>query len=455
MKTSSTEVRKFLSKNALLLAGIVLLISAVFYLFVWRSGPYLLADSKGYLQVAQNLSAGNLSEIQDRVPGFPLILLLTNSFEKPNTILFIVQLISYFVCVFFVFKILTHELPIGFAYIFLIFSVLPPFVEATAQVMTEALTTILILLSFICFYELIKSRKVIFAIILGISSGLLALTRPTFELIPIILLILFIIFWKLSAEKKGWILHCLISIFISTLMIGGYVLFNYIKFDFLCLTPLQGFNLSTKTETYIERIPDSQKVIRDVLLDGRNTVLLADPTHSAVMYIWPTIPKLEEATLLSKTELSKMFQGINIKLILSSPLSYIVEVGHAMAVYTMPSSSDQANFNNNWFQLLWLLLNYVVLAVTIICICGTVGILILTSKKGLSSLLKDHLPILSILFFSVGIVFYNFCISTFFEVGNPRYRLPTDLLIIVFDLISIFAFIKFRKMIKLDNGKTN
>jgi hypothetical protein len=453
MKTSPSEVRKLLSKNALLLAIIILLISTVFYLFVWRDGPYLLADSKGYMQVAQNISAGNLSEIQDRVPAFPLLLLLTNSFEKPNTILFIVQLLSYFVCVFFVFKILTRELPIGFAYVYLIFSVLPPFVEATAQVMTEALTTILILLSFICFYELIKSRKIFYAFILGFTSGFLALTRPTFELIPIILLILFVFIRSLSVEKKGWILHSIISIAISTLMIGGYALYNYIKYDFLCLTPLQGFNLSTKTETYIERIPDDQKVVREVLLIGRNKVLLADPTHSAVMYIWPTIPKLEEATSLSKTELSKMFQGINLKLILSSPLSYIVEVGHAMAVYTMPSSSDQANFNNNWFQLLWLLLNYVVLAVTIICICGTVGILILISKKGLSALLKDHLPILSIFFFSALMIFYNFCISTFFEVGNPRYRLPTDLLIIIFDLISMFAFIKIRKLIKLDIEK--
>ena len=450
MKTASSPKKGFFAKNALILALVILLIALASYLYIWRDAPYLLKDSAGYMQVAQNLVSGNLSGIQDRVPLFPLLLLLTISFEQPNFLLYIVQLVSYFICVFIVFKILTDELPVGFAYLYLIFSILPPLVEATAQVMTEALTTNLILLIFICLYELVKTRKLIFAFGIGIFSGALALTRPTFELMPILLLIVFICILLLAKEKKKWVVQALVSMLSCSVIIGGYALYNYLAFDYFVLTPLQGFNLSTRTETYIERIPDDQKVIRDVLLKTRNELMLSEPTHSAVMYIWTAIPRLEETTSLSEIELSKMLQTVNLKLILSSPLSYIVEVGHSMAIYTMPSASEQANFYNNWFQLLWLLLNYVVLAATLLCVSGAVGILILSSRKSTTTMLKDKLPLFSVYLFCAVIVFYNFCISTFLEVGNPRYRLPTDLLIIIFDLISVYAFIRFRNKNRIE-----
>lgn len=444
MKTTSSPKSHFFEKNALILAAAILLIALAAYLYIWRDAPYLLKDSVGYMQVAQNMALGNLSEIQDRVPIFPLLLLLTNSFEQPNIILYIIQLVSYFIFVFIVYKILVDELPVGFAYVYLLISILPPLVEATAQVMTEALTTNLILLIFICLYELVKTRKFIYALGSGVFSGALALTRPTFELMPILLLLIFVCISLLAKEKKKWVLHSIVSILSCSVIIGGYALYNYLAYDYFVLTPLQGFNLSTRTETYIERIPDDQKTIRDVLLKTRNELMLSEPTHSAVMYIWTAIPRLEEATSLSEIELSKLFQSINFKLIVGSPLSYIVEVGHSMAIYTMPSASEQANFYNNWFQLLWLMLNYVVLAATFVCVCGAMGILILSSQKSTTAMLQNKLPLFSIYLFCTVIVFYNFCISTFLEVGNPRYRLPTDLLIIIFDLISVYAFIRFR-----------
>ena len=50
-----------------------------FYSVVWSNAPVLMPDSGSYLRAAQDLSDFHLDELQERAPGYPLLLLLTGS----------------------------------------------------------------------------------------------------------------------------------------------------------------------------------------------------------------------------------------------------------------------------------------------------------------------------------------------------------------------------------------
>ncbi|HNR46014.1 MAG TPA: hypothetical protein PKO03_03030 [Anaerolineaceae bacterium] len=437
MKKIMESLKSLMDRHRLVSAGLFLFVIAVFYIFIWNDAPYLQPDSIGYMEVAQNLVENNVSTIFERVPFYPLLILLTGSAYQPSFQLFLFQLIGYFISIFLVFVILEKELPYKMALVFLSISVFPPFVEYATYVMTEATTTMLILFDLAFFYWAIKKRNIASSIAVGIISGILPLIRPTFQLIPLLLLFLFLCAIFFYKEKRIF-LYAVIAIMISSIFIVGYAFINYKSYGYFGLTPLQGFNLSTKTMPYIERIPEHHKVIRDVLLEFRNGSLVKGQSHSGVMYIWDAIPKLLEVTSMNIVQLSKLLQDINISLIIHSPLSYILEVGKAIAAYVLPATTDVANFNNSWVQLLWLIGNFLTLFVFILCISGIIGCLILIPLEKLRGLIQEQ-PIFLIALFSIVFILYNLLISTAFEVGNPRYRVPTDLLTFIYILVQIYT----------------
>jgi len=64
--------------------------------------------------------------------------------------------------------------------------------------------------------------------------------------------------------------------------------------------------------------------------------------------------------------------------------------------------------------------------------------LILIPLEKLRGLIQEQ-PIFLIALFSIVFILYNLLISTAFEVGNPRYRVPTDLLTFIYILVQIYT----------------
>jgi hypothetical protein len=80
-------VRKELYFDLVILS--ILALAGLAYSIAWKSAPVIVPDSADYIQVAQDLQDGQLGRLHGRTPGYPVLLLRTNSIgDEPSRALF-------------------------------------------------------------------------------------------------------------------------------------------------------------------------------------------------------------------------------------------------------------------------------------------------------------------------------------------------------------------------------
>jgi hypothetical protein len=412
-------------------------LAGVVYSIIWRTAPFVSGDTPGYVEVATDLQDGKLDELHDRTPGYSFLLLATNSLE-PSPILFITQLSLYLLSVFLLVFFL-NDLGISkqFILLFLLLSLIPPSVVNTVYMLTETFTTFFLVVGTVTLFWWFKNGKTLAIILSGVAFALSALVRPTYQFLFIMLSRVFLIFLLFLHTERKKIIFATISIFLSScIVLGGFSLYNHQHFNYFGLSPMLGFNLSTKTVRVIERLPDEYKGVRDLLINSRNSDLIANnSSHTGVMFIWQTIPDLQRLTGLNKVDLSNYMLKLNLLLIRQAPLEYIVEITKSLSTYWLPSSTDISNFNSRTIQLLWITVHFAVITVFFAVTLLIFSLFVFTwrfpieIKSQISNLIKPFHHLFLPFFIAISIIIYTMLISTMIEVGNPRYRTPTDLLI--------------------------
>ncbi len=447
-------------KRDLLLLIIILAFAGLIYLVAWSGAPYIVQDSHDYIRVAVDLQDGRPEELHDRTPGYPLLLLLTNSVStsEPSRALFWVQLLLHLVSVFLL-TLFLNRISVSRVLIaaFLLLSLIPPNVVRTAYVLTETLTEFLLVVGAVLVYfgleKGISKIRSLLLLISGVAFGLSALVRPTYQLLFIVICgLLLILLLSSRTEKRKWLFAIVSTFTLSTIIIGGYFGYNSKNFNFSGLTPLSGFNLSTRTVRVIERLPDEYEEIREVLIENRDNDLIArDSSHTGVMYIWQTIPELVEITGLEKPELSHYMLRLNLLLIQKAPLEYLVEVTRAMSTYWFPSSTELSNFDSRLLQLFWTIIHFTVIQSFFIIVFLLLGFALLMRflplelrKKLIPTFAANNSLFPLAFLLPLLIVVYTMLISTLMEVGNPRYRTPTDLFVFCFLILGVHFIIQFK-----------
>lgn len=424
------------SVNFNFLCILVIIFGGVFYSIMWRNAPCATADTAGYVEVAADLRDGKLDELHDRAPGYPILLLATNSLE-PSRTLFLTQLSLYLLSVLLCAVFLnTAGISRKFTLLFLLLSLIPPSVVNTVYMLTEALAAFCITAGAVALFWWFRNGRAPALIISGVAFAVSALVRPTYQLLFIMLTGILLISFLFSREgRKRIALAALFIFFSSCLILGGYSWYNRQNADYFGLSPTLGFNLSTKTVRVIERLPDEYKDVRELLIRSRDSDLIErNSSHTGVMFIWKTIPDLQRLTGLSKVDLSTYMLRLNLLLIREAPLEYVVEVARSLSTYWLPSSTDISNFNSKPIQSLWTIIHFAVVAlffsvsVLIFSLLAIVRRLPLEIRSRVSHLTAPFRHLFLPFFISISIIVYTMLISTMVEVGSPRYRTPTDVL---------------------------
>lgn len=402
---------------------ILLVVAFAIYPYVWRSAPILQPDSPGYQAVARDLQDGKIDQMRlpFRTPGYPTLILLTGSVDIPTRALFLVSLLLYLISIYLLVSILREmQLPYWTQVVLCILLLLPSSVEPTAYVMTEALTSFVLVAAFWLIQK--QQSNIWLGLAAGAVIGVLALVRPTFQLLGLVLAIYLIVY---SNKNRG--LSLLIA---STLLIGGYSAYNWWKFDYFGLTPGLGIHLSSKTAHFVERLPDGP--VRKLLLEARDRALINSEDHTGMMYIWGVDQqKLSEVTGLRDAELAKFMLGINIQLIRSAPLRYLIDAGPAFWTYWFPAADTLSTGGSRKIEALWLLVQFAWIGVfwlQLVAVCGS------ALTGGLKTLPK-RVKLLYVL--GNVIIFYTMVVSCFIEVGGSRYRWPTDGIILLITFVGI------------------
>jgi hypothetical protein len=130
---------------------------------------------------------------------------------------------------------------------------------------------------------------------------------------------------------------------------------------------------------------------------------------------------------------------LNLLLVQKAPLEYFREVVWAFGTYWFPSATTLANFNSRTLQFLWGVLHFLLIggfAFNLIILVGAACLIRKSMEfiKLRSSALGSKLRLIdsqALMYGLAGtIVIYTAAISCLVEGGDPRYRVPTDSLIV-------------------------
>jgi hypothetical protein len=146
-----------------------------------------------------------------------------------------------------------------------------------------------------------------------------------------------------------------------------------------------------------------------------------------------------KTTGLNYLQLSDYMLKVNLLLIERAPLSYLREVIWAFGNYWFPSSTSLANFDSRAVQFVWAALQFFInlcFAFILIIIAGAAiysrSVEQFPTRASNESVSNFEFIRSQVMIYGMAatIVLYTAVISCSIEVGSPRYRVPTDSLIV-------------------------
>ncbi|NDJ87270.1 MAG: hypothetical protein GYB66_15435, partial [Chloroflexi bacterium] len=398
----------------------------ILYALLWPDAPYFAPDTTDYLRFADDLQDLRQERMHYRTIGYPLILCVVGSGRG----LYYTQLAMHGVAVGLLATLL-HGLGTGRRWIavFLVLSLLPPTVETAAEVLTETVTQFYLVIGVVGLVGWKTHSQAWWLVASGLAFSLAAVTRPAYQLLAVIIILTMLI----GDRRRNW--RAVLALGITTLIVvGGYSIYNAYWFDYPGVTPYLGFNLSTRTTRFVERLPDEYATEREILVHHRDQALLEQQqynepgiTHTGVWYILRASPDLQEALGKDEAGLAQHMVRLNLILIYREPLEYLTDVGRAMVTFWFPFA-QHANFGSRWLYLIWSVVHFSVIGVwaasAMAVLCNGLFIKLRRPAPG-----QQHHARQLAMWLCGGIVIYTMVVSSAFNIGEPRHRMPTELLI--------------------------
>jgi len=465
LPSENQEQQDFLSGRRL-----VFVMCAVFalylltYLAMWPQAPILAGDSKGYMAMARDLSGGLPHQSTIRTPGYPLWLLWLGSAYTPTKSLFVAGLLTHFLVVCMLMSILRHfNLPTMIVLISAVLLLLPPYVQSAALVMTENLTEFALMSAAWLLFWALKQNHWFSSGIAGVAIAAAALVRPTYQFLWVAFALSVCLASLLSGAGKRQVKSNLAMLGITLLlvlaMLGAYSGYNQKRFGFFGLTYALGVNLCDKTALFVDALPESYEPLRSSLIRQRDASLLHGKSHTAEQYPWDHWEELKTDLNQNDLALAKKLARANAELIARNPLSYLLSVAKAAVSLLFPYVTRAVGGQSAMAQAAWSGLHFVVIGVFLVQLILVFGVELWTqSLRGIGAAAERcetaYLWRLAYLL-SLAIVAYTIVVSALTDSGNPRYRSPTDPLLVMNAALGIGLWWQRMRAIRTNCGENS
>jgi hypothetical protein len=422
----------------------------VAYGMLWPNAPQMTGDSSQYMEVAHDLRDFRIDAIHDRTPGYPALLVLTGSSEAPTRTLFYASLFLHFGSVWLL-ALALHASGASTRALtaFGILLMLPPYAELAGYVMTENLAQFALAAGLTGLVMWFRARRAAWLVAASLAIGYAGFTRPVYQMLAVTLasgLVLFPgVVRRLGLTYRSAIAAAAALVLGSVVILGGLCVRNLAAFGFFGVAPTFGFHLSTTTTSLFERLPDEYSVVRDILIRERDALLVKPGgRHEGTQAIWHARAELSKATGLSTPELSAYLVKMNLRLIAQSPLEYLEEVGRSSATYWFPAVGPLAAMGSSALRWLWALLHLAVVAVLIM----TPGVVLRAMPARPAE--SPSMPAAYLL--AAVIVIYTMLLSCFLDIGEPRQRRPTDVLLLFMCFAAAHLWLRLRRSPAVSGG---
>jgi hypothetical protein len=401
---------------------LILLAAAFLFYWVYFGGTTTLGSDTADYQFAARSIAGGWHEILDRVPGYPLILVATGAQNGHSRWLFVVQLSAYLLGVFLSVRIArrlgsTDRWAMALAILLL----LPPVVGPVVAIGTEGPAEFLLVVAAWLFVRWFDDQRFPWLVALGLVVGASAWVRPTFTLwfIPVAVLVGVASSAPTLPRRAA---AGAASAAPALAVVALLVVINAVRFGYPTTTPLLGWNLSTRTATYVEEMPSSEEPLRSTLIEARDQALVSGESHTGLVYIWSARRQLQGTSGQTGRDLDQRMLRLNLSLIAHNPLDYLSAVATASSSYVLFAGADDDGVNSKVARVFWAPMHLLLGAVFFAQLCVVAGLGVLRRLPRRTVLLLGFLYLTML---------YNAAISTMVEVGSPRHRVPTDALAMI------------------------
>jgi hypothetical protein len=444
----------------MILGGLLLL-----YFGVWQQEALLLRqDSYGYIEVAKDLSDGSLDEIHNRTIGYSILPLLTGITDDTSSTvaLFGLQLMMHFGAVAFAAYTL-RALRVNYLpaiAVLIVLGVEPLIVGAAGLLMSETFTIFLLVIGTGSLLLYLSGRSVLFAVLSALCLGYVGIVRPTFQLQTVVTGgILALAALTAPTLRRRSIIAAALNVALAVLFVGGLMVYNRQTFGFSGLTPLAGYNLATRTSHALELIPDKYAEAREIMIRYRNETVSTEPHQTNPIgytrYIWAAVPELKQTLGMNDLELAEFLTSINADLIRRAPNLYMEEVSIAVGNYIQPFSPGRELVSG--VTLLLMSAFHLAKMIFLLAMIGLAlgGLLVyLTAGKSVRGFVSarlsdyDRVKFIGIALW-VMLSIYNMVISVAMDVGSPRQRLPTDILLIMAAVVALDYLFRSRESLPI------
>jgi hypothetical protein len=219
---------------------------------------------------------------------------------------------------------------------------------------------------------------------------------------------------------------------------GAWVEFNGVRFGYWGMTTLGPYAMSTKTATFVEDLPDQYAGLREVLVRHRDRFIAERFTdHTGQNYIFRAMPEVLALYGNDEPKALRALEDANLYLIVHKPMSYVIDCLKLLPVYWTPAEGPLILALPGPARVIWALLQMVVVALFFVqaIALGGLGLLQISVRirQGGATLwgsLGLDPRLLSAYAIAMLVVLYTWFASCFLAIGLPRYRTPTDLLVL-------------------------
>jgi len=431
------------------------LLYLIIYGLIWRvfvlifyNGITIYPDSAAYIELSKLLSNFSLENYTgERTPGYPiLIALAAGNLNLTVFIQTVLGLISI-VLIYDFSKLNTKNKALSF-WISIIFASFLHIIFFEFAILTETLSLFFVLLSFwyIKKYNLIGANASLkHAFVLSIILSFLYVTRPIFIYFPTGFFLFYLV-KNFSYGFKRIIFKATVFIILPFLSYYTWCSINEKNIGYFASTYFLGVNLSQTATPFFEKVPDENKLIRDIVVKHRELNPMYKSDKKNPMSVWFAWNELREKTNLSNPDLSNELGRISVNLFKEYPHLYLNQVFISWKDFWGSSLFfwRTENFNNKlvekWTYRLWYSCQqYLLILVNLL--------FILFSIKKIVSFIKSKFKVFDTDLFVVAIIISGSLAQALVVYGsNSRFCVPFFPLIVYFVISNLYSSITLKKI---------